>query len=343
MKYYPLSWGSAKFVVVHIIFVFMALSLCLKGPSSSVVVTQQSSDSFSSLLIFLPQLQLSRDSVADRVHCSSLGNDISVINLATQAGQSFADLKIASGSTIFFSAIIIPKLRKKVNLKLTWQLALKQLEGDADYKANGPAMELLEDDFSSACLSSGFLSLSAETLNSLLARDGLATKEVEVFCALIRWADHRIRRSATLSPNSGAYAAATALTPAAASVAGSGSAEVKSQLGSRRREVLGTLLRWVRFPLMKLDELMVVYNAGVLTEEQVLALCIFVSSPIGSRERKQMEQETLPKLSFTSKSSFALRKGKLTMLGFKFDSKVTFIGPSMTTRTPHHPDLGEFI
>ncbi|XP_060600064.1 BTB/POZ domain-containing protein 6-B-like [Ruditapes philippinarum] len=126
-------------------------------------------------------------------------------------------------------------------------------------------ISFIMDNASSVLSAPGFIELSHATLLNILKRDELASEEIDVFTAAMKWAEH----------NS------------------------ESKSGQNMRDQLGEALFQIRFPNIPIEDFArVVTPSGILTKEELLTLYQFNATK-GSTPLGKFRQEKRPGASIT--------------------------------------------
>ncbi|OQV26257.1 BTB/POZ domain-containing protein 2 [Hypsibius exemplaris] len=107
-------------------------------------------------------------------------------------------------------------------------------------------METIDQHTSEAIVAEGFLDIDYESLCSVLERDSLHIREIKLFAAVDKWAEHEAVRQG------------------------------KTPDAIRKREILGNALELIRFPVMNIEEFAVgPAQSGLLTDKEVKELFLY--------------------------------------------------------------------
>ncbi|XP_040579584.1 BTB/POZ domain-containing protein 6-B [Lepeophtheirus salmonis] len=116
--------------------------------------------------------------------------------------------------------------------------------------------DLIDSESQLAISSESFIEVDHSILTQIIFREGLNCTELEVFKAALNWANARLDPKEVKNEQD------------------------KNNLGKKRREILGSALDEIRFPLMTIKEFAdEVIPTGILNHDEIIDIFVHLSSP----------------------------------------------------------------
>jgi hypothetical protein len=190
-----------------------------------------------------------------------------------------------------------------------------QIIEDAIFYQMNPLQErcllFIMDNASEVLSAPGFIELSHATLLNILKRDELASEEIDVFKAAVKWAEHNC----------------------------------ESKSGQKMRDQLGEALYQIRFPNIPIEDFeRVVTPSGILTKKEIVVLYQFNATKRSTLLGK-FRQEKRPRAPVTVDMNMYIKRlgqegGSLFDMpeyGYRLERPV-----ALANWPRHHQDMGQF-